>query len=101
MKKPRSSPWIAGSTTCTSLMISDSVTVAISRSPVRVRRASVELHLRVVAEHQAQRVGAPVRAGHLDLAPDERIGQLVDAEDLAPRKDDRMVELRVDDLAVR
>src|SRR5262249_7120429 len=95
MKNPRSSPWMTGSTTTTSWMTSDSVTVAISPAP-----PLVELHLRVVAEHEPERVRTTVRPYDLDRAPDQRLGQPVDAQDAPPRQHDRVVELGVHHLAV-
>src|SRR3954468_7314770 len=55
----------------------------------------------MISQHETQRARTTVRAHPLDRPADERVGQLVDPEYLAPREHDRVVELAVDDLAVR
>src|SRR5690606_12365160 len=109
---PRSSPKIFGSTRWTSLITSDSVTVAIDMG-LLVQAAppgadadgtdrwgsGLEVDLGVVAEHEAGRRGPGARPGDLDLPADQRVDQPADADDAAQLEDDRVLDLAVDDLA--
>src|ERR1700682_3945968 len=91
MKRPRWSPCTSGTTTNTPLMTSDSVTVAMV--------ASLDVDAAVVADHHAQRARTDLRAHDFDLATDERVLDSRDVDDAAPFEDNRMLDLRVHDLA--
>src|ERR671919_1915075 len=93
MKRPRSSPWMSGSTTTTPSITSDGRILAIWPS-------SVQLDDRVVAEHEPQRPGPSRRSGQLDLAADEAVGEAGDVDDAAAGEHHGVLQLGVDDLAV-
>src|SRR5690606_20466015 len=103
MKIPRSSPWMSGWTTTTPSMTSDGMMVATWYGSFDQRsgaeRRSVELDHRVVAQHEPQRPRAALRAGELDLAPDEAVGDAGHVDDAAPGEHDRVFDLGVHDLA--
>src|SRR5262245_60870500 len=91
MNIPRGSPWMAGSTSHTPAIRSDSVTFAMG---------SLHIHLAVVTHHQPQRPGPGLGAGDRGLPPDEGVLEARDVHDAAAGHDHGVLDLGVRHLAV-
>src|SRR5215203_2589071 len=89
MKRPRWSPWIAGSTIHAPAITSLSLIVATCSCLL------LDVDLAVIADHQAQRSRLDLRALHHCFPADQAVLQPLDLDDPARVHDHRVLDLAV------